>query len=232
MSERRRKKPDLPLVKIYRTTGLFIHLLYANMEFEGTRVPEGGPELVGWLRVHGLPRGWSEKRALLYLKKHQGEFRDCLHWLCDAADYKYDADYGFGEFLPFSRVMSNPKVRFFQTHALEHAGITLAPQKQNGFEFFKLQLVQKQPQDPLDIICWAMLTLAVHHGTLFVRPCEFVNCGKFIGQVRPTKRYCNDSHRSLEHQRRKMQADPEGFRKERAKFMRKNRLDHKILQRS
>ena len=54
------------------------HLVYANLEFDGSAIPKGSRRLLRYLDWFCLlPSSWTEESTLHYLEKHQEEFRNC-----------------------------------------------------------------------------------------------------------------------------------------------------------
>ena len=115
-------------------------------------------------------------------------------------------------------------MKFFQRHGLDHGGVTLAPRLSDPrHPFESLEFDQKKARDPLDPICWHILTLLAGYGSLFVRRCRYWKCQKFFVPRTPRKKYCSDSCRALRHAFEEFQKNPKKYRKERAEFMKQNR---------
>lgn len=211
------------------------HVVYANLNFRRPGVPHGARFLLLWLETCGP--SWNENQTLRFLEKHQGEFRNCLQWLSDNSLVDFgpledeDAERRFRE--EWER---KSEVRFLQQHGLDHGGVTLAPALSDPqYPFQGLELDQKKARDPLDPICWYMLTLLAGYGTVFVRRCGYRNCGKFIWPRTARKLFCSDSCRALSHAARKMMDlmldEVQGgeqlkkFRRSRAEYMREHRAN-------
>jgi hypothetical protein len=183
------------------------YLLYANLDFKKPSASREARRLIRW--VHGVgpdERHWSYKRVFLYLKKHQQEFRNCLSWIADGCR----VDFNEGQvFFPMrddetsyecrDRWGKYPPVKFFREHALSHATIDFDPEWQEYASLSGLKLTQKKPKDPLDAICWHLLSVLVILGTPAVRQCRYSWCQKFFQP--PTKRrfFCSDSCRALQN---------------------------------
>ena len=176
------------------------HVVYANLEFAGDAAPKGSRRLLRYVEG-SIPWSWTEERTLRYLKQHQAEFRNCLDWLSKDSfvDFgPYDVSDDEREFR--ERWDREPEVQFLQQHGLDHGGVTFAPRTSDPMHPFSgLELHQKKARDPLDPICWYIITLLATYGTVFVRRCRYHKCGKFFW--RPTERrlFCSDSCRAFQH---------------------------------
>jgi hypothetical protein len=176
------------------------HVVYANLDFVGNEVPKGSGIVLLYVRSSMRPP-WTEKRILRFLKKHQEEFRNCLDWLSKDSFVDYgpieneeDED-SFRE-----RWDEEPEVRFLQQHGLDHGGVAIAPRTGDPMHPFSgLELHQKKARDPLDPICWYLITLLSTYGSVFVRRCGYRKCRKFFWQRTARKRFCKDSCRAFEH---------------------------------
>jgi hypothetical protein len=176
------------------------HLLYANLDFTKHRVPQGFHRLLVWLDLMG-PDGWSEGRTLRYLKEHQGEFRRCLKWIAEGTRTIFDLPDGktTEESLDSAFLESwqqQEEVRFLQQHGLDHKGVELQPCGQDGPHFSGLLLQQREPRDPLDPLCWYLLSSLMWEGTIHVRCCKFSKCGKFFRAQTARKVYCSNACRA------------------------------------
>jgi len=178
------------------------HVLYANMQFGSAGSQKEVDRLLNWL--HPFPsRRWTEKRVLHFLEKHQAEFRRCLEWLSNGSLTQLAEPSGdemerneFWEVALSEKWQLEPEVKFLQQHGLDHGGLMLSPYSQDGSTFSGLELEQRQPCDPLDPICWYMLSLLMWDGTVSVCRCGYSKCQKFI--YRPTSRreFCDDNCRA------------------------------------
>jgi len=176
------------------------HLVYANMKFVGNEVPKGSRRLLRYLEG-SLPSSWTEEGILQYLKEHQEEFRNCLDWLSKDSFVDFgpieneDDESQFRE-----RWEKQPEVEFLQQHGLDHGGVAFAPRTGDPTHPFQgLELHQKKAQDPLDAICWYLITLLSTYGSVFVRRCGYRKCRKFFWQRTVRKHFCTDSCRALEN---------------------------------
>ena len=179
------------------------HVLYANLNFGEPKLPRRARRLLRWLHLRG-PSGWTETRTLRFLEKHQSDFRECLAWLSSDADVDFgvesDQEDSFDEECELRKSWEkHPQVRFLQLHGIDHGGIALIPGFQEFSYFHGLQLDQKKPHDPLDPICWYLLSLLASSGSVGVRRCLYWKCGKFFSPRTSRKRFCSDSCRALNH---------------------------------
>lgn len=206
------------------------HVIYANMEFNGNAMPKGGRRLLKFLSW-SLPLSWTALRTLRYLKQHQEEFRNCLGWLLEGSRVDFGPVENDDDELRFREQWERePAVRFLQEHGLDHGGVTLKPQLSDPmYPYEGLELDQKNARDPLDPICWYMLTLLMSWGSVFARRCRFSKCKKFFFPLTPRKLFCSDSCRAQHHAYEEFLKNPNKFHRERAKFMKKNRADRKAL---
>ena len=195
------------------------HLVYANLDFVGVAVPTGSRHLLRYLDWE-LP-SWTKEETISYLKEHQAEFRKCLDWLStdsrvDFGLIENEDDEGcFRE-----RWEQKPEVTFLQQHGLDHGGVTLAPRSYDPiYPYEGLELDQKKALDPLDPICWYMLTLLAGYGNVFVRRCRYWKCEKFFCPRTPRRLFCSDSCRALQHAFEEFAKNPKKFKKKRAKDM-------------
>jgi hypothetical protein len=206
------------------------HVVYANLEFDKSAIPKGGRRLLRYL--YGLlPSYWTEKRTLGFLKEHQVEFRNCLDWLSKGSVVDYGPIENEDDESRFREGWEQEAaVKFLQQHGLDHGGVTLAPRLSDPiYPYEGLEFDQKRPRDPLDPICWYMLTLLAGYGTLFVRRCSYWKCRKFFCPRTQRKLYCSDSCRALQYALEEFEKDPKKFRKKRAKLMKKSRADRRAL---
>ncbi len=206
------------------------HLVYANLEFDGSAIPKGSRRLLRYLDWFCLlPSSWTEESTLHYLEKHQEEFRNCLDWLSQNSRVDFgpieneDDESSFRE-----RWKQKPEVRFLQRHGLDHGGVTLTPISSDPiYPYEGLELDQKKALDPLDPICWYMLTLLAAWGSVFVRRCRYWNCKKFFYPRTPRRLFCSDSCRAQQHAFEEFAKHPKKFRRKRRDMMKKNRADRK-----
>jgi hypothetical protein len=203
------------------------HVIYANLEFDGSAAPKGSRHLLQYL--DWLLPSWTKEKTLRYLKEHQAEFRKCLDWLSadsrvDFGPIKHEDDNGWFRELWEQKA----EVKFLQQHGLDHGGVTLAPRSTDPiYPYEGLELDQKKALDPLDPICWYMLTLLAGYGNVFVRRCQYRKCEKFFCPRTPRRLFCSDSCRALQHAFEEFAKNPKKFHKERAKAMKKNRASRK-----
>jgi hypothetical protein len=207
------------------------HLLYANLEFDGDTVPRDSRRLLRFLEYSALPNSWTKEDTMVFLKAHQEQFRSCLDWLSKNSRVDFgpieggDDEYEFRE-----RWNQKPEVTFLQQHGLDHGRVTLAPRLSDPmYPYEGLELDQDDAQDPLDPICWYMLTLLAGYGSVFVRRCRYRNCKKFFYPLTPRKQFCSDSCRAQQHAFEEFVKSPKKFQKKRAQDMKKNRADRKAL---
>jgi hypothetical protein len=207
------------------------HLLYANLEFDGDTVPSDSRRLLRFLNYSGLPNSWTTEKTLVFLKAHQEEFRSCLDWLSKNSRVDFGPIEGEDDERQFrERWNQKPEVRFLQQHGLDHGRVTLAPRLYDPmYPYEGLELDQDDAHDPLDPICWYMLTLLAGYGSVFVRRCQYRNCKKFFYPLTPRKRFCSDSCRAQQHAFEEFVKHPKKFQKKRAKDMRENRAARKAL---
>lgn len=111
-----------------------------------------------------------------------------------------------------------PEVKFLQQHGLDHGGVLLQPTGQDGSSFRGIELDQRKPQDPLDPICWYMLSMLMWDGTVGVRRCKYVKCPKFFRPQTARKLFCSDNCRAKDYMGKK---SPE----EKRKYMREYRAN-------
>jgi hypothetical protein len=194
------------------------HLLYANLEFGTFRARKDGERLLRRLKFDG----WTDQRILTYLEKHQEEFRSCLEWLSngsemDLADRVQDAS-GSDELL--KRWAEQPEVRFLQLHGFDHGGVQLKPHWPEDTWFSGIEIDQKKPRDPLDSICWYLVSRLMVTGTVGVLRCKYARCGKFFEPRTVRKRFCSNACRANAFMSKK---SPE----EKRKYMRKWRAHPK-----
>jgi hypothetical protein len=199
-------RPDFPVTSPLHAP----HVVYANLDF---RNPRRGHvrRLFGWLWQSGLS-GWEEDRALRYLERHQEEFRGCLRWLSESSivDFSgvFDQSAEITDREYEDRWRQTPELKFLQQHGLDHGTIVLGPDSQHQAYLKGLRLDQKNPRDPLDPLCWYLLSLLAFYGTVFVRQCDYWRCGKFFTLPTVRRRHCSDSCRVLAN-RFRTRLDPE-----------------------
>jgi hypothetical protein len=198
------------------------HLLYANTDFSAPDRTKRVRRLLAWLELCGPD--WLERKTLRFLKEHQDDFRRCVKWLSNGprADFSnvFDPEDEESDRLAREKWDEEPALQFLQLHGLQHGGVALEPTSKENCVFEGLELQQKKPRDPLDPICWHMLSLLGHHGTVFIRSCGYWKCGKFFWPLTPRRLFCSDSCRALNHV---AEREPKKFRKRRSKYMRKYR---------
>jgi hypothetical protein len=204
------------------------HLIYANLDF--SRVPvRRSQRLVQWLKPR-LPDSWTANRILGFLKEHQGAFRDCLDWISNRCEVEFEQyeDYEVRE-----KWEQMPEVRFFKTHALGHARLTLEPGWQEDLRLDGLKLVQQEAQDPLDPICWYVLTLLASYGRAFIGlRCAYWRCGKYFWPRTKRARYHSDSCRALDHASNEKIEDRDKFLEKKKTYMQEYRSRPEVKLRS
>jgi hypothetical protein len=202
------------------------HLLYANLEF-------GKPDSAKKARSLLTVPGWTDAKALTYLAQRQPEFRRCLEWLTDRAHKNLgiedDASDDFESRM--SDIWTNePEVRFLQQHGLEHAKIRLEPASQEGCSFGGLVLNQGEPKDPLDPICGYLLALLAWNGTVGVRKCRFVKCGKFYRSVTNRRLFCSAICRAKNGAAKKSPEEKRLYMRERRELLKRREVQkHRTL---
>jgi hypothetical protein len=219
------------------------HLLYANLDFSGADRPKRVGQLLVWLDLYGPD--WPERQTLQFLKKHQEDFRRSVEWLSDGsrADFsaKFDPKDEESERLARDQWAEEPAVKFLQLHGLTHGGVALEPVRQADCVFEGLQLWQERPRDPLDPICWHMLSLLAHYGTVFIRGCRRWKCRNFFWPQTPRKLFCSDSCRAIYHVEEmelngllegEAKSEIEKFREHRREYMKKYRALPQVKRRS
>jgi hypothetical protein len=178
------------------------HVLYANMKFGAGSSRREVNHLLDWL--HPFPsRRWTEKRVLRFLEKHQAGFRRCLEWLssgsptqlAEPSDDEKETD-EFWEVALSERWHLEPEANFLQQHGLDHGGVVLGPYSQDGSTFLGLELEQREPRDPLDPICWYMLSLLMWDGSVNVSRCNYPKCRKFIYRPTARREFCGNNCRA------------------------------------
>ena len=178
-----------------------IHLLYANLEFGTARGRNDKRRLLRWLHDYHHFYGWrwSGRRILSFLEKHQQRFRDCLEWLANDSVVHLD-EHGFTDDDELSELWKawrqRPEVKFLQLHGFQHGQVALWPQSNDGAYFSGLELVQKGARDPLDPICWHLVSLLMVDGTVGVRKCKYAGCLKFFQPRTARRLYHKDACRA------------------------------------
>jgi hypothetical protein len=175
------------------------HVLYANVNFGAPGSRKEIDRLLDWLSFFR----WREKRVLRFLESHQAEFRSCLEWLMNrsrtevAEPSENDSDRDeLGEVDLFKRWAEVPEVKFLQEHGLDHGGVILNPVFQTGTWFSEIELAQRKPRDPLDQICWYLLSLLMWDGSVNLCRCYYPKCQKFIYRPTSRRRFCDDNCRA------------------------------------
>lgn len=173
------------------------HVLYANMEFGAASSGKDVNRLLSWLDP--FPSKWTSKRVLRYLEAHQAEFRRCLEWLANGSktqlpepsDEKKVQDEHW-EVALSEKWQLEPEVKFLQQHGLDHGGVTLQPYSQDGHVFAGIELEQRAQRDPLDRICWFMISMLMWDGSVNVCRCAYPKCHKFIYRPTLRRQFCDD----------------------------------------
>jgi hypothetical protein len=167
------------------------HLLYANLDF-------GSPDAARRARSLLWIPGWDEPRALRFLQDNQNEFRRCLDWLSNGSvkDIEIVDDPSVGDSGKLKAWEEEPEVEFLRRHGLEHGRALFEPANQDGSFFAGITLTKDEPEDPLDPICWYVLSLLAWDGTTGVRRCGYYKCGVFFRPRTRRKAFCSDLCRS------------------------------------
>jgi hypothetical protein len=179
------------------------HLIYANLNFRTEVETENAQRLFAWCGVYGPD--WSQTRVIKYLRAHQTQFRDCLHWLVRDAlvDYENAFSRKVEEWELETDWRREPELRFLERHCLTHAEIHLKPQfgpAETGAAFFAgLSLGQGKTRDPLDPVCWHLLHVLMRDGVLALRECKRKECENFFRTETARREYCSDLCRSKDH---------------------------------
>jgi hypothetical protein len=205
-------RTEHPLTSILKAGS---HIRYANLDFTGPNIVRRAASLVEAV----CPPGWSDERTLRYLARHQDQFRRCLAWLSEGSTAYFDVpDDGLIESWIEIRQKwaEKPEVQFLQQHGLDHAKMTLHPASQDGNDLAGIELGQERSQDPLDRLCFYLLSLLMWDGTVGARRCKNVKCGKFFRPLTARKTYCSDLCRASVYMGKKS-------RKEKAAYMREHR---------
>ena len=165
------------------------HLLYANLDFRSPNLRKDSRPLLKWLDLNG-PFKWEGdyRRTLHYLGKHQERFRDCLEWITEGCpvdftgDSKLEVEDENTQSESRAKWEDHPPLRFFRQHIFLHGRVTFEPEWQEFSRLSGLRLTQRKSHDPLDPICWHVLSMFVHWGTVFVRRCRywFTEISEFI----------------------------------------------------
>jgi hypothetical protein len=212
------------------------HLLYANLDFSGTDRPKRIRRLLLWLDLNGPD--WPERKTLQFLKRHQDDFRLCVEWLSDGsrADFsdRFDPKDEESERLAREQWDEEPAVKFLQLHGLTHGGVALEPVTEEECVCEGLQLWQQRARDPLDPICWHMLSLLAHYGTVVIRRCRRWRCRNYFWPRTARKLFCSDSCRALHHvdEMELGESEIEEFRKRRREYMKKYNALPQVKRRS
>jgi hypothetical protein len=101
-----------------------------------------------------------------------------------------------GEVDLFKKWAEVPEVKFLQEHGLDHGGVILNPVSQTGTWFSEIALAQRKPRDPLDRICWYLISLLMWDGSVNVCGCNYPKCQKFIYRPTSRRRFCDDNCRA------------------------------------
>ena len=96
----------------------------------------------------------------------------------------------------FKRWAEVPEVKFLQEHGLDHGGVILNPVFLTGTSFSEIELSQRKPRDPLDQICWYLLSLLMWDGSVNVCKCNYRKCQKFIHRPTSRRKFCDDNCRA------------------------------------
>jgi hypothetical protein len=167
-----------------------IHIQYANFDFAVSDSLKRARRII---QVFGPPT-WTPKRTFEYLKRNQQPFRDCLQWLSDdaALETGYSAAHWDGAVQEWSE---HPPLKFLRLHGLTHAGVDLGFREVRDGFFLGLELVQKGARDPLDVLCWHLLSLLMWEGELSIKRCSYDGCRKFFA-AHGKKKFCDANCRA------------------------------------
>jgi hypothetical protein len=212
------------------------HITYANLEFGTPKATKDVERLLDWI---GPVQNWSDNRVVDFLKKNQESFRRCVDWLASGSNTHFelaneDTSDDFDSEMT-KKWKAEPEVEFFQVHGLNHAGVFLEPYDQNGSSFAGIRFGQREPRDPLDPLCWYLLSLLMLDGTLGVRRCRYAKCRKYFRLWSERKIFCDDKCRSNSYAAAKPLEDKRNYmRNHRAKIkrLRAVRLKHRIKRRN
>jgi hypothetical protein len=180
------------------------HVIYANLDFKSPTLRKDARHLLKWLDLSGS-YGWEGdyNRTLLYLRKHQHEFRNCLEWITEgyAVDFssQFERDDENTRSESRDKWEHHPSLKFLRKHIFLHGRVTFEPEWQEFSCLSGLRLTQQKPLDPLDPICWHLLSTLVTWGGIYVRRCRYSLCGKFFHPPTQRKVFCSDSCRALHH---------------------------------
>jgi hypothetical protein len=193
------------------------HMLYANIAFGTPGARKDAKRLLEWLEFPP----WSDERILRFLEKHQGQFRRCLEWLSRGSDTNLNEEPDEDDFWDIrmrEKWEREPEVKFLQQHGLDHGRALLQPSGQDGSSFWGIELHQRKPRDPLDLICWYILSMLMWDGTVGLRRCQYPKCSKFFQPRTARRRFCSDACRAKDFMGKKSLA-------EKRKYMRKYRAN-------
>jgi hypothetical protein len=142
---------------------------------------------------------WEDDRILAYLARNQREFRRCLEWLSDGSivnlEERFEEEEAESHEL-WQAWEEQPEVRFLQLHGFDHGGIELKPRWSDGNWFSGIEMDQRKSRDPLDLICWYLLSRLMVNGTVGVLRCKYEKCGKFFEPLTVRKLFCSDACRA------------------------------------
>lgn len=175
------------------------HLLYANIDFGTPSGRKDGARLLKRLRFYDMR--WTDRRILTFLKKNQEDFRRCLEWLSNNSIINLDERFQGFEDPPeeeewLTEWRKQPEVRFLQLHAFDHGGIKLTPSASDGAWYAGIEIDQKTQRDPLDTICWYLVSRVMVTGTAGVRKCKYGECGRFFEPLTERKLFHSDPCRA------------------------------------
>jgi len=201
------------------------YLLYANADFSRPDAAKNAGSLLRWLKKYG-PHCWNIPRTMRFLKINQWEFRNCLEWLslnCPIG-LKHRAGKKYGRWQDEKQWSERTELQFFQDHTLIHGHLRFLPLIGKGHSVRGL-LLSQEPKDPLDTICWDILSELSRNGTLDLRRCRYRKCEKFFRPPTVRKFFCNDSCRARKRSDRMLMSEREmeEFRKTQRVYMKGHR---------
>src|ERR1700739_236289 len=201
------------------------YLVYANTDFSAPEVAQDTGPLLRWVKEYGST-GWNARRTIRFLKKHQQEFRECLEWLSENCPrrFKRRAGKAHRKSLWEKEWPKQTELQFFQRHTLVHGHLQFLPLLEKGPSVTGLVLSHK-PKDPVDTICWYLLSVLSRNGTIGLRRCRYRKCGKFFRPPTVRRVFCRDSCRAMQRSDRALMSkrELEQFREDQRDYMKKHR---------
>jgi hypothetical protein len=213
-------------VRTTATADMPPYLVYANVDFSHPDVAKNAGALLRWLKKYG-PDGWNISRTMRFLKIYQWDFRNCLEWLSLNSPIglkKQRAGKKYRRWQDQKQWSERTELQFFQDHTLRHGRIKFLPLIGQGHTVQGL-LLSQEPKDPLDTICWDILSELSRNGTLDLRRCRYRKCEKFFRPPTARKFFCNDSCRARKRSDRMLMSERKlkEFRKAQREYMKGHR---------